>query len=84
MNFRETLKNLIYIHDFNGMDNTTEIKKLLLINVDPNEILKITKKISFKKKSYSLYKNIINSLDKVFFYNLFLISFVASHLESLE
>lgn len=66
------------------MENTAEIKKLMLINVEPSIIIKNTKKITFKKRSKSLIMNIIYSLDMIFFKNLFLISFVAVHLEGLE
>lgn len=84
LDFRQTLQNLIYIHDFNGMDNTALIKKLLLINIDPKVILQNTRKITFKQRSSSLIMNFLRSVDKNFFFSLFKILLLSSHFECLE
>lgn len=84
LDFRETLKNLVYIHNYNGMNNIAELKQLMLINLDPKQILACTKKISFKKRGQSLIKNLFSSIDLTFFKNLLMIFFMSTHLEGLE
>ena len=84
MDFRETLKNLIYLHKFNRQDNMLQIKKILLINLEPEIILKHTQKISFRKKNTNFLKKAINSIDALFIKNFILLSFLCIHMEGLE
>jgi hypothetical protein len=84
MDFRETLKNLIYLHKFNRQDNMLQIKKILLINLEPEIILKHTQKISFRKKNTNFLKTAINSIDALFIKNFILLSFLCIHMEGLE
>lgn len=83
-NYRETLKILLFIHDYNQQDNLAQIQKLMLINVSPYKIVSSTRQIIFRKKDHNFIRNILNSLDMTFFKNLFMISFLSIHLEGIE
>ena len=84
MDFRETLRNLIYIHDMNGVSNLLEIKKMFLISLEPEILLRKTKTITFRKKTTNMMRGMVSVIDTSFIYYLILVVFLSAHLEGLE
>lgn len=84
LNYKETLKVLKYIHDFNGQNNIIDLKERLLLTIDPMLALKRLKHFSFKERNKNLWKNMKHVLDKNFWINFIFALILVSKSEGME
>ena len=81
---RKTIHNVLYIHNFNKVNNLLELKKLFLIPMDPDLLVKTTKEISYKRQGFNVITSMIRNIDLFFLKTLILVIFLSTHLEGLE
>lgn len=81
---RSFLQSLINVHNFNDQKNMIEIKKNMLINVDPLILLNNTKQIKFKRKNRN-FGDIARALFTFeFVKKLFFVTIISCELEGCE